>query len=140
LSKSRSKIYPQPDEQEDSDKCRTIDFIKSQLNTGYCEEYKFGKRNVFGKFQTDNKRNGDDFFSWPSMHLHKKARDAHPELNERYPVPDQKVSWTNELDETEYRPNLASNQVHPHEANTNEHKNPCGRHVFFFVRTLLTNQ
>ena len=133
LHRSRSAIYPS-NENKDSERRQETDFLKLQLKLKFCNEYEFGRRNVFGKTEISDGafRNGKPSYAWPAGHSHTKARDAHPHLNERFPVPDTKIFWTSLFGE-EYKPIFASYLDTAEEAKRNEQmKNPCGRSIFFF--------
>jgi hypothetical protein len=134
---SRSAVYPDvqshaAEDTEDSEKCKKIHFIRSQLKIGFCEEYRFGRRNIFGLFENNlefpadtSSTNGGTTYTWPREHLHTKARDAYSKLGERFPVPDQKISW--KIDWDKYTPTLANKQTNPDEVNAIKGENPCGR-------------
>jgi hypothetical protein len=86
--------------------------IASCLNKFNCEKYIFGERIVFGRKEfTDGEymEKGKGCYEWPSRKIHKLARDPHPDMEERFPVPDENVSWVLCPTEkfVEYRPEFA---------------------------------
>jgi hypothetical protein len=130
-SKQLSSSQSRAEDTEDSEKCEKIRFIQSHLKIGFCGEYKFAKRNVFGLLETNlgfpaemhetSSINGGTY-TWPRICLHIKARDTHPALEERFPVPDERVFW--DFEWCEYTPTLANpDEVNPIDGK----KNPCGR-------------
>jgi hypothetical protein len=87
--------------------------ISARLKKLYCEHFIFGERNVFGRKEDgdgDFLEKGKGFYAWPPRKVHNLSRDPHPELEERFPVPDHKVCWgaNPEKEFEEYRPEFAT--------------------------------
>jgi hypothetical protein len=86
--------------------------IASSLRKFCCDQFIFGERLVFGRRDLVDGFNNDGglFYTWPPGKVHTLSRDPHPDLQERFPVPDDKVCWLTCPDEEfdSYKPEFAS--------------------------------
>ena len=98
-----------------------------------CCEYVFGSIRVFGedfKSQEHDHDDGNRRYPWPDKEAHPKSRDPHKYLNDRDPVPDEKVEFHTSF---VHNPSLASDagkvfvQKYGEEALANKEANPHGR-------------
>jgi hypothetical protein len=129
LLDSNSTVHPTPNASVPEDLPK-LESIASRLKTLCCERYQFGGRNVFGeKEQEDGEKlvSGNKFYTWPKNYKHEKARDSHPDLQERFPVSDDHVIWESEL---KYNPKYASDDDSV-EPQVQLPRNPCGRYFRF---------
>ena len=89
-----------------------INGIASRLKKFCCEKFIFGERLVFGRKEfVDGAHLGKDYshYTWPVGKVHSLSRDPHPDLEERFHVADDKVSWKTCPDEAfeSYKPEFA---------------------------------
>ena len=130
---SKSVIHPAGDTHSSEDRSddvgQLIDFTKERLKTLYCEKYQFGGRFVFGKKETVDgfMLTSASYYTWPSGQMHTKARDSHPDLQERFPVPDDQVHWDSERGSVGYKPKYANDNDSLDPNLVHLAKNPCGR-------------
>ena len=90
-----------------------VSAIAMRLKKYCCERFIFGERSVFGRKEVSDGsylEKDCDVYSWPARKVHNLSRDPHPDLEERYNVPDDKVCWASCRDEDfeSYRPEFAT--------------------------------
>ncbi len=142
--KADPHVHPVSDEpmSDDSKKRDIIAFVESRLKSLCCEEYSFGQRHVFKRKEPVEGSllpHGTNHYSWPFGHKHTKARDSHPDLNERFPVPDKNVCWLENKEPVGYNPRFA---LHKDSKDTTlmdglVSKNPCGRSIIIVMFTFF---
>jgi hypothetical protein len=117
---NRVCLEPSPDNLRNKEVGR---FIQSQLKTSLCLHYEFSHRHVFTKKEFNNAN--DMLYGWPAGHIHTKARDPHPDLNERFSVPDEFVIINPKVPYPMYNPNFAmTGNIESSD------RNPAGRYVY----------
>jgi hypothetical protein len=87
--------------------------LASRLKKLTCEKFLFGERVVFGRKELNDGEyleKNKEYYDWPQRKIHKLSRDPHPDLEERFSVPDEKVSWASYPDDDFqiYKPQFAT--------------------------------